>query len=288
MTLSRRALLERIGAAGGGGGAAYAAAACVLALMSGPSIAGPSVLQPTGKWIVNFDAAQCVAQRSYGTEEKPLYLVLKQPPLGHVMQLAIVRKGSAGPTAEADGDLSFDDQPSHDVSILEFGPKGAHERVYSINLPLDEFAAARTAKTLRIRGEGINERFALSLVEPLLKVMNDCVVDLREVWNLDDEQTGPEPVREDEKGDLRALFSADMYPAQALRSHQAGAVKVALLVDETGKVADCSVVETSGAAVLDAQSCVVFRDKAKFAPATGANGQPAKSGWLQRIVWRLG
>ena len=30
--------------------------------------------QPTGQWIVNFDDAQCVAQRDYGTADKPLTL----------------------------------------------------------------------------------------------------------------------------------------------------------------------------------------------------------------------
>ena len=40
-----------------------------------------------------------------------------------------------------------------------------------------------------------------------------------------------------------------------------------ILIDEFGKVADCTVTQTSGAASIDAQSCAVIRERGKFRPA---------------------
>jgi len=66
-----------------------------------------------------------------------------------------------------------------------------------------------------------------------------------------------------------------------------GSVAFVLLIDEEGKVADCTVTETSGVASLDAQSCAIVKERAKFKPATGLDGKPSKSSYFQRISWRL-
>lgn len=243
--------------------------------------------QPTGKWIVHFDDAQCFAERNYGTEEDPLHFVLKQPPLGSVMQLSIMEKGSAGSATELVGTIGFDDQPPRKVRILRFAPKKMKLRVSMINLPLDQFAPVRSASSLRIRTTGLNQRFALAQLGPLLDVMNTCVADLRKVWNVGETADSESAVREDVKGELRGLFSWRDYPEQASLSGDTGTVETALLVDESGKVADCSVINTSGVAALDAQSCAVLKERAKFKPAVGKDGKPAKDAFRQQITWRL-
>ena len=57
--------------------------------------AGAEPRQPTGPWHVDYDTAQCVAMRNYGTEAKPLKFVLKPSPNGSVMRILVIRKGSA-------------------------------------------------------------------------------------------------------------------------------------------------------------------------------------------------
>lgn len=69
------------------------AAAGVLLFVAAAGSAEP-VLQPTGKWTVDLGDSHCVATRNYGTDSDPLYLVLKQRPLGKVLQLGIVPKPS--------------------------------------------------------------------------------------------------------------------------------------------------------------------------------------------------
>jgi hypothetical protein len=53
------------------------------------------LLEPAGRWVVNFADAQCIANRSYGSGDKAWSLVLKQPPLGDVMQLMVMQAGAA-------------------------------------------------------------------------------------------------------------------------------------------------------------------------------------------------
>ncbi len=60
-----------------------------------------------------------------------------------------------------------------------------------------------------------------------------------------------------------------------------------ILVDEQGKVADCTVIQTSGVAALDAQSCSVIKLGAKYKPAIGLDGKPAKSAAFQTISWKI-
>jgi TonB family protein len=263
-------------------------AAANLSLASGVAAVVP--LQPTGKWVVHFDDAQCLAQRNYGTTEKPLYLLLKQPPVGDVLQLSILRAAQFGSTRDLEGTLEFAGSPQQKVSILKFTPKKGKLGVLMMNLKLEQFASARTSSAVTIQpgaGEGPGVTLALVQLGSLMDVMNSCVADLRKVWNVDRSAAEAGAERNDSQGALRGLFTADDFPSQALERMSSGTVKIALLVNEAGKVADCSVIETSGEAVLDAQTCIVVRARAKFAPMIASDGKPAKQAFIQGIRWQV-
>jgi hypothetical protein len=277
--------------------------ALAAALMASAAFADAGPKQPTGKWIVNFDDAQCVATRNYGSEEDPIYLVLKAPPIGDVLQIGVVRKGGGKDATQTDGELVFDNQPAIRTNLLEFGASKLHQRALLVNLSARDLAPMRQAATLRIRArnEGqsrlgtrlavgsskADESFSLSQMAALLKMMDTCTADLRKVWNVYDETHPGGPLKQPPSGDIGGLFSPEDYPGVALLKDQMGSVEMVLLIDEKGQVADCTVTRTSGVAALDAQSCAVIRERGKFQPALGLDGKPAKSSWLQRITWRL-
>ena len=60
------------------------------------------------------------------------------------------------------------------------------------------------------------------------------------------------------------------------------------MIDASGVVQDCVPEETSGSAVLDAMTCIVLRQRAKFKPARGVDGNPIHSYLDQHVTWRLG
>ena len=86
---------------------------------------------------------------------------------------------------------------------------------------------------------------------------------------------------------LKDLVSGDDYPPEAQMADEQGTVNVLVKVDESGRVADCTVEESSGSAALDVQTCRLFWLRAKFAPARNEAGKPVVSAYSRRITWRL-
>lgn len=261
-------------------------ATALLALLFPASVhAAPRA--PTGKWVVDFAEHQCVASREYGTADKPLALVFKQPLAGDIMQIGVIYKGRAGKFAEqVDGRLRVDELPAIRSSMIKFGVKERGELVITTNLPLGQFATVRQGQSLNFAAPpSLNETFQLSSVEPLMKVMDSCVADLRRVWN--DGSTNPGRLQRGAVGTLQGMFKAEDYPEIAVFQTKGGSVTFVVLVNEQGRVADCTVVQTSGVAALDAQSCAIVVERARFQPATGADGKPAKSIFRQRVTWQI-
>ena len=262
--------------------------ATVVSLSSTSLPAKSAPREPVGKWVVDYDLAQCVASRNYGTTSKPLWLVLKAPPVGNVMQVALLQQSKAPAGYKDEARIVLDDERTVKVSVLAYRPEGAKLRTYLMNLPVADFQPARSAKRLSVRFSGVREDFALTNMEPLLKTMDDCVADLRGFWNVSDSDALGSTHKERASADLSKLFDSSDYPQAAARIGAEGSVRVAMLIDETGRLSDCSVTETSGVALLDAQACALIKKRAKFRSAVGADGKPAKDALLQRIVWRVG
>jgi len=90
------------------------------------------------------------------------------------------------------------------------------------------------------------------------------------------------------KGDMRALFSADDYPAEAQRKGEEGTVQVELTVDQNGRVSACRIVRSSGSRSLDTASCSILTRRARFTPARDAEGRAVVDKITSPpIVWRL-
>jgi TonB family protein len=242
---------------------------------------------PTGKWNVNFADAQCIARRDYGTAASPLKLVLKAPPVGDVMQVAVLRQAAFSSPQQVESTVTIDGRRPLKTDLVMFTPKGSKERVYLLNMPSAEFATVRRAKTLTVRSEGLNETFALSQMEPLMKVVDECVADLRRVWNIGEEGVEPKGLQSRAKTNLAQFFSSDDYPAVSIMKGQSGRVRFALLIGEDGRVADCTIVAASGVPALDTQACALLKARAKYEPARGLDGKPAKDSVLGSIVWRM-
>lgn len=283
----------------------YPALGALIALAS-QSIAAPQALPPTAKWVVDFADAQCIASRNYGSQEDPLFLVIKEPPLGDVLQIAFVTKFDAATATQMDGEITFDEQPPIRASLLKFGIKKDDRTVLRVNFPRALVASLRAASSIRVHardddqppvalGSRITQggvlstdyRLQLAQIPALLDILDKCSADLRKVWNVEDGDAAPTLVRQGPSGDLRTAFTPEDYPDVAVKNRQMGAIRVAVLVDEKGRVADCTIIQTSGVASLDAQSCAVITERAQLKPAIGLDGKPAKGALLETIHWEL-
>src|SRR5688572_20162852 len=77
------------------------------------------------------------------------------------------------------------------------------------------------------------------------------------------------------------------YPAQALREGREGTTYIAVTVSTDGRVKDCTVVKSSGSADLDEATCRNFTAKARFRPATDADGNPIESTFSTQVKWEI-
>ena len=267
----------------------FAALAAGLVFGSVQASAAPAPRVPTGKWVVDFHESQCVASRNYGTEAEPLFFGLKAPVVGDVMQILIVRPGKGGQFADQHRTgIALDGQEKFFTSALSMSANDKNQRIVRINLPTAQFNQFAQAKVVSINVAGqLRETLALSDMPKLLKVMNDCVVNLRQHWNVGAPDVPNPALRESSQGDLSRVFSADDFPDVAVMDNTQGTVRVAILIDEAGKVADCTVVSSSGSAALDGQSCYAVSTRARFKPAVGLDGKPARSGYTQNVTWRI-
>jgi TonB family protein len=202
-----------------------------------------------------------------------------------VIQLVVLRDSrNAASAQQVEGSVGLPGAVKP-VSALTFATTEGNRRVYLLNLPMSEVEGWGDGGALTLRaGSGLDESLRVSGLRPLLKVMRECVADLGRHWNYAGKD-GPPKVRQEPKGSLVSIFSANDYPAEAIRKELQGTVSVVVLIDEAGKVADCTLLETSGVAALDAQTCAIIGRRARYKPAIGLDGKPARSVDVGRIRW---
>jgi TonB family protein len=243
-------------------------------------------VQPTGPWRVNYDFAQCVAHREYGTSDKPVELVLKPSPRGTVMRILVFRKGGSAELEQLPATLSLGDHREYS-NLLHYRDEKTGFGIAAMNVPMQLMKANLNAPYIRIESSGPDASFALSQLPGVLAELDKCVADLQEFWNIGAAYKSRIATPAAPKRPLHDLFTPNDYPTVAIHNHEDGVVGLTFLVDEHGAVSDCTVDETSGIPVLDTMSCYVISDRARFTPALGADGKPIRSAYSQRIVWRI-
>ena len=249
-------------------------------------IAAATPLVPASKWVVDYADRQCVASRRFDDRGKPLTLAIKPSPTSDVIQLNLLRPGSAAGGTRADAAISFGKAPPLKIMQLSYGTRNVSIR--QINLAANQAALLAAATT--VGWEASNEKllFDTGSIAPVLKALATCRADLRDYWNITPERSAKLKSKVASDASVVSLFSTNDYPAQALMKEQSGMTSVVLLIDEAGKVAECMIDGTSGIAVLDAQSCIIVRSRGKFRAAIGEDGKPARSHFVTRIRWELG
>lgn len=95
------------------------------------------------------------------------------------------------------------------------------------------------------------------------------------------------PRRAVSKAPLHTLVSSDDYPAAALEANEQGTVRFRLDVDEAGRVANCTIVMSSGSASLDETTCAIMRSRAEFTPAADAEGNAVPDSHITNVRWAL-
>lgn len=95
------------------------------------------------------------------------------------------------------------------------------------------------------------------------------------------------PIRAQSVQPLPSLFSARDYPAEAVRNREEGSVGFRIEVGADGRPSGCSIAASSGSALLDATTCRLLMERARFRPARDSRGKPTSDSFNGRIIWRM-
>jgi TonB family protein len=202
------------------------------------------------------------------------------------MQLSVVRAARGNEMNEYPGTLTIDRSSPVAISLLIHPASDGKLRVTTVKLTPTTYAPIRTATTMRLRASSeIDTTFALSQMNAVSRTLDRCVLDLRQVWHVGEHAAKLKQAAVNLQP-LQKLFSSDDYPSVALHNDGTGTVQAMLLISEAGRIASCMVTETSGHASLDAQTCIILSRRARFNPAIGPDGKPAKSATTARIRWK--
>jgi len=255
------------------------------------SAATAEPLQPVKPWVLDFDVAQCHAEREYYEDALPITLAIEPAPNGDTYELLVAR-ARPGPryAEELKGTVDFGHGPIQ-AWLLNYGTKTPVLNVLKFRITAEEMAQARSAASVTFHFDGKiaggrDVTFALRALPGVLSSLEQCTQLLRHYWNMTPAEANV--VARPALGDLRPLFSASDYPDEAVTREQEGSAQYLLLINEQGSVSGCHVSKASGVPVLDAMGCQVFRERAKFKPALGANGTPVRSAvTTPPINWRM-
>jgi TonB family protein len=89
------------------------------------------------------------------------------------------------------------------------------------------------------------------------------------------------------RGNPGAAFSADLYPADAIRAGEQGRVMARLMIDATGKPYNCIIGTSSGSRSLDRTTCTTALAKLRFYPARDRRGAAITSSYALPVRWVL-
>ena len=257
--------------------------ACLLAAVPVAAMAAPA--EPTGKWVMDYAPTACTAKRAFGDRA----VAITPSPLGVTTRIMLDVPGRATGASHVYSAIDPGDGRGRIVttSIIFPTSRKGFRGIYTVVPIADAQRVLDSGRLTLITGrnserEMISDRaidltggsFNLGKMGALNKALDTCMADLRKRWNIVDGTIVPPANRTRSIGDVRSVFRAEDYPEDARARDLKGVTQFTLMIDEQGRVADCLITQTSGVGVLDAMGCQVLRERARFTPATDAQGKP--------------
>lgn len=97
--------------------------------------------------------------------------------------------------------------------------------------------------------------------------------------------SGPTPAVPN--GNPGSWVTTNDYPTAALREERSGTTSFRVVVGSDGRVTECTISGSSGSPDLDQATCSNVTRRARFSPATDADGNPTIGSYSNRIRWAI-
>lgn len=136
------------------------------------------------------------------------------------------------------------------------------------------------------RGSDPAVRLATGGLEVPFAMLNQCSLELLRQWGLDPDKHRTASRRvawRNQAAIVRKVLGS--YREAGLATGERGRINVRLIVDETGKVRDCTVLKSAATEKLDSPVCRIMAE-AQFDPALDAEGRPFASFYATAVTYR--
>ena len=270
-------------------------AAAGLALSPTSSLAAPKVREPTAKWTVETQANECLLVRSYGSPRNPLFLALSEAPMGAGANATILYNREWALFGNGNAKIQFDGGEPIEAwfsskLLWNLSKEIKTLTMRSVMMGMDKDSQKLLANAANVAFDVPGEvkiAFALPEHPQALAALDECATKLGEKWGYSVEEQrriAKPPRRENGMG---GLFTAADYPVNALKDGRMGRAHVRLRIDEAGAITECSILRSSGSTELDAATCKVLNERAKFEPARDVDGKATRGIVVTAIRWIL-
>jgi TonB family protein len=256
-------------------------ASSLLALLAAFAEPAPSAPRAAG-WTADWGDHLCTLIRETGGAET---LALSRAPGVRSMQLRWINKDWDARSRPRKAQLFL--EPGH-FRIEDFDglplaeDKGVGSDGISYHL-LDRLASARSIR-LEDGGKLVKE-IPLPGAAMAVRGFRECNDSALQEFGVDPAAMAVLRELPKLRVNFKYLVSGINYPEDAARLGISGTSVARLDVDTKGAVERCTIVRSSNDSDLDGATCRAL-SRARFEPALGADGMPARASTIHRIVWR--
>jgi hypothetical protein len=286
----------------------YSAALVAMAavtLTSAPAMAETTVLTASSPWQMDNGADSCSLKRGFGTPDNPALLEIERLGPGDRFYATITGRAFNG-LAESSN------------LVLKTGPDGAKpiaDRFTVADAPIEgggkltalifsattwngftqddqapapvtpEREAAITSLIVSWSDKAV--QLGTGSLGKAMAAMRECTDRLVRSWGLDPAQQAGLSAHPVPKNSPDTWIAANSYPFGADNRHRPGLTRARLLVDASGAVSGCTVVDNYGDAAFAAAACEQMTSKAAFSPALDQAGKPVASYYQASIRWKV-
>lgn len=275
------------------------------ASLSTQAMAETQVLTATSPWKMDYTPNACHLQRGFGTAENPALLQIERVGSGDRLYISVA--GTA-----------FKDIDAYSKVALTTGPDAQPPISTLFTLADMHSADGRTLTTVLFAGTTLNgyshdgqqpapvtparEAAVTSLIVtwgknsvqlgtgPLgkaLAAMRECTDGLVKSWGLDPVQQASLSAHPKPATPSSEWIRQSAYPADLAKEGRQAIITARLMIDATGAITDCKILEDFGEPRFAKISCDQITARAHFEPARDANGQPVASYYVDRINWKV-
>jgi hypothetical protein len=280
-------------------------AMAAVTLTSAPAIAETMVLTASSPWQMDNGVDSCSLKRGFGTTDNPALLEIERLGPGDRFDATITGRAfdgvtgathltlKTGPDARepiADRFTAADApiEGGKSLTALIFSGTTFNGFAHDGQAPAPvtpEHEAAITSLIVSWGDKAV--QLGTGSLGKAMAAMRECTDGLVRSWGLDPAQQASLSAWPVPKSSPDTWIAANSYPFGGDNRRRPGLTRARLLVDASGAVSGCKVVDNYGDAAFATTACEQMTSKATFSPALDQAGKPVASYYQANIRWKV-